>query len=162
MLFDLGPNYGGANEDNGDLLQKVPCMHCSTQCPQPCSRPYWCMPLPKTPGPSRASLGQSLVGSLLLSPGSWCIQDSVCALPESVFPVLYKFWQFCGGLMAISSKSIYAIPRSTAPRAPAPAAVHCWTCTSSGGTQTQFCLSLCRVSGPLSPLSISGGYGVWF
>ena len=21
----LGPNYGGGNEDNGDLLQKVPC-----------------------------------------------------------------------------------------------------------------------------------------
>ena len=23
LLFDLGPNYGGGNEDNGDLLQKV-------------------------------------------------------------------------------------------------------------------------------------------
>ena len=33
------------------------------------SRP---MPPPKTPGPSWATLGQSLVGSLLLSPGSWC------------------------------------------------------------------------------------------
>ena len=30
------------------------------------------------------------------------------------------------GLMATSSKRAYAIPRSTAPRAPAPAAVHCW------------------------------------
>ena len=39
LLFDLGPNYGGGNEDNGDLLQKVPCMHCHTQCPRPCSRP---------------------------------------------------------------------------------------------------------------------------
>ena len=39
LLFDLGPNYGGGNEDNGDLLQKFPCTHCSTQCPQPCSRP---------------------------------------------------------------------------------------------------------------------------
>ena len=29
-------------------------------------------------------------------------------------------------LMAISSKRAYAIPRSTAPRSPAPAAVHCW------------------------------------
>ena len=29
------------------------------------------------------------------------------------------------GLMATSSKRAYAIPRSTAPRAPAPAAVHC-------------------------------------
>ena len=39
LLFDLRPNYGGANEDNGDLLQKVPCMHCHTQCSWPCSRP---------------------------------------------------------------------------------------------------------------------------
>ena len=31
-----------------------------------------------------ASLGQSFVGSLLLSPGSWCAQGSVCALQESV------------------------------------------------------------------------------
>ena len=28
LLFDLRPNYGGDNEDNGDLLQKVPKMHC--------------------------------------------------------------------------------------------------------------------------------------
>ena len=41
-------------------------------------------PLPETPGHSRASLGQSLVGSLLLSHGSWCAQGSASALPESV------------------------------------------------------------------------------
>ena len=39
-----------------------------------------------------ASLGQALVGSLLLSPRSWCM-GCVCALPESVSPVLCKFWQ---------------------------------------------------------------------
>ena len=33
LLFDLRPNYGGGNEDNVDLLQKVPCTHCSTQGP---------------------------------------------------------------------------------------------------------------------------------
>ena len=38
------------------------------------------MLLPETPGHSLASLGQSLVGSLLLSPGSWCTQGFVCAL----------------------------------------------------------------------------------
>ena len=27
LLFDLRPNYGEGNEDNGDFLQKVPCMH---------------------------------------------------------------------------------------------------------------------------------------
>ena len=54
-------------------------------------------PLSETPGHSRASLGQSLVGSVLLSPGSWCTQGSVYALPESVFPVLCKFWWLhCG------------------------------------------------------------------
>ena len=26
LLFDLRPNYGGGNEVNGNLLQKVPCM----------------------------------------------------------------------------------------------------------------------------------------
>ena len=37
---------------------------------------------PETPGHSQASLGQSLVESLLLSPGSWCTQGFVCALQE--------------------------------------------------------------------------------
>ena len=55
-------------------------------------------PLPETPGHSWASLGQSLVGSLLLSPGSWCAQGSVCALQESVSPVLCKFWWLYGGV----------------------------------------------------------------
>ena len=39
LLFDLRPNYGGGTEDNGDLLQKVLCRHCFTECPQACSRP---------------------------------------------------------------------------------------------------------------------------
>ena len=49
------------------------------------------MPLLETPGHSQASLGQSLVGSFLLSPGSWCPKGFVCALQESVSPVLWKF-----------------------------------------------------------------------
>ena len=48
-------------------------------------------PPPDTPGHSQASLAQSLVGSLLLSPRFWCIQCFVCALQESVSPVLGKF-----------------------------------------------------------------------
>ena len=70
LLFDLRPNYGGGNEDNGDLLQKVPCMHCCTQCPQPCSRRPLTHASTETPGQSQASMGQSLVGSRLLSPRS--------------------------------------------------------------------------------------------
>ena len=45
-------------------------------------------PLPETPGHSQASLGQSLVGSLLLSPGFRCTQGFVCALWS-------LFTQFC-------------------------------------------------------------------
>ena len=35
LFFDLRPNYGGGNEDNRELLQKVLCMHCHTQCSRP-------------------------------------------------------------------------------------------------------------------------------
>ena len=81
-------------------------------------------PPPETPGYSQASLGQSLVGSLLVSSGSWSTQGFVCALQESVSPVLCKFWGLYSGLMATSSRRAYAIPRSTAPRAPVPVAGH--------------------------------------
>ena len=52
LLFDLRPNYGGGNEDNGDLLQKVPCTHCYTQCLQPAAGHHWPTPLLETPGHS--------------------------------------------------------------------------------------------------------------
>ena len=121
----------------------------------------------ETPGHSWASLGQSLVGSLLLSPGSWCIEGSVCALPESISPVLYKFSWLYGGLMATSSKRAYAIPRSTAPRAPAPTAVHCWPIPPQQTPKHSSVSASMGSLGPgahkvcLSSLSISGGYGVW-
>ena len=37
-------------------------------------------------------------GQLLLSPGSWCAQGFVCALQESVFPVLCNFSWLYGGV----------------------------------------------------------------
>ena len=87
---------------------------------------HWPMPLLESPGYSWASLGQSLVRSLLLSPGSWCTQDSVCALQESVSQILCKSGSSMVGLMAMSSKRAYAIPKSAAPKAPDHLAVHCW------------------------------------
>ena len=56
------------------------------------------MPPPQTPGQSQASLGQSLVGLLILSSGSWCTKGYVCVLQESISPVLCKFWQLYGGV----------------------------------------------------------------
>ena len=86
----------------------------------------WPIPLPETPGHSRASLGQSFVESLPLFPGSWCAQGSVCALPESVSPVLCKFWRLYGGVNGNLLQEAYATPRSAAPRTPVPVAGHCW------------------------------------
>ena len=63
--------------------------------PDPAAGHHWPMPLPETPEHSQASLGQSLLGSLLPSPGSWCTQ--LLFVPtKSLFP------QFCvssGGSM---------------------------------------------------------------
>ena len=61
--------------------------------PDPAAGHCQSMPPLKTPGHSQESLSQSLVGSLLLSPGSWCAQDFVCALQESVSPVLWKVYK---------------------------------------------------------------------
>ena len=66
--------------------------------PNPAAGHHQPTPLLETPGHSWASLGQSLVGSLPLSTGSCCTQGYVCALPESVSPVLCKFWRLYGGV----------------------------------------------------------------
>ena len=49
--------------------------------PNPAAGHHEPTPLQETPGHSQTSLGQSLVGSLLLSPG---VQGSVCVLQESI------------------------------------------------------------------------------
>ena len=64
--------------------------------PSPAAGHHQPTPLPETPGHSEASLGQSLVRSLLLSPGSWCAEGFVCALQESVSLVPCKFWRLYG------------------------------------------------------------------
>ena len=66
--------------------------------PNPAAGRHQPMPPPETLGHSWATLGQSLVGSLLPFPGSWYKQGFVCALQEPVSPFLCKFWQLCGGV----------------------------------------------------------------
>ena len=114
LLSDLRPSCGGGNEDDGSFKRSH--ADTATVCPWPCSRP----PL------THASAGNSwtLTGksgsvsgghcSFLLGPDT----HKLLSVPsKSLFP------QSCvssGGLMATSSERAYAIPRSTAPRAPAP------------------------------------------
>ena len=93
--------------------------------PNPAAGHHRPMPPMETPGHSQASLGRSLVGSLLLSPGSWYAQGSVCALQESISQSCVSSGSSMVGLMVKPSTRAYAIPTSAAPRAPAPVAVHC-------------------------------------
>ena len=89
--------------------------------------------------------GQSLVGSLLLSPGSWCTQGSVCALQEPVSPVLCKFWRLYGGVHGDLLGLCHT--QACCTQSPWPCGSPLPTRTSTGDAQKQFCLSLCGVSG---------------
>ena len=134
LLFVQKPNYGGGNEDHGDLLQKVPCTHSCTQYPQPCSRP----PVTHTSVRDSWTLRRVWVSllwghfSFLLGPGA----HKILFVPfKSLFP---QFFVSSGGsmlgLMAISSKRAYAIPKSTNSPCCSPLLTH----TSTGDSQTQF------------------------
>ena len=92
LFLDLRPNYGGGKEDNGDLLQKVPCMHCCTQCLQPCSRPLL---IHASARDSWTLMGMSKsVSCGVIALFSWILVRTsfVCALQESVSLVLCQFW----------------------------------------------------------------------
>ena len=70
LLFDLKQNYGGGNEDNGDLIQRSHAHSGTLSAPNPAAGHRQPTPLPETPGHSQASLSQTLVRSLLLCSGS--------------------------------------------------------------------------------------------
>ena len=146
LLFDLRPNHGGGNEDNGDLLPKVLFKHCCTQCPRLCSRP------PLTHVSARDSWTfMSKSGSVscgVTIPFSWIL---VCT--RFCFALLASVSQSCVssrgsvvGLMVTSPNRAYAIPKSAVPRASSPAAVHCCPVPLQE-TLKHFLLSLCGVSG---------------
>ena len=119
----LGPNYGGGNEDNGNLLQKFPWTLCYTQCPSTLQQATTDPPLSLCQRLLDAH-GQVCVSllwghcSFLLGPAG----HMVLFVPSnSLFP------QSCvssGGsmvaLMVTSTKRTYSTPRSAAPRGPAP------------------------------------------
>ena len=104
--------------------------------------------------------------SFLLGPGA----HSLLFMPsKSLFPQpCVSSGSLMVGLTATSSKSAYVIPRSTTPRAPAPEAVCCWpippqeTLKHSSVSVSVGCLGPGAHKFCLSPLSISGRYGVWF
>ena len=92
-------------------------------------------------GHSQSSLGQSLVWSLLRSPGSWCSQGSVCALQESTSPVLCQFWWLCGGVNGDLLQEGLCHTQVCCTQSPCICSSSLLARTSTGDTQTQFCLS---------------------
>ena len=81
LLFGLRPICGRSNPSTPLLPRLLYSMPLTID---PCLS--W--RLPDNPW---VSLTQALLGSLLLSPWSWSVQGFVCALQESVSPVLWKF-----------------------------------------------------------------------
>ena len=80
------------------------------------------------------------------SPGSWCAQGSVCALQNSISPVLCKFWWLSGGLTGDLLQEGLCHTQVYCTQSPCPCSSPLLTHTSSGDIQIQFCLSLCGVS----------------
>ena len=98
----------------------LPTLHQATADPRLCQR------LLDTHGQGWVSLFWGHC-SFLLDPGT----HKVLFLPsKSLFPQSYvSSGGSMTGLIVASSKRAYAIPRSAAPRAPAPVAGHCWPIT---------------------------------
>ena len=113
--------------------------------PNPAAGHHQPTPLPEIPGPSQACLGQCLVGSLLFSPGS--TQGFVRALQESVSPVLCKFWWLYSGVNGDLLQEGLCHSPVYCTQSPCPCSSPLLTHTSLGDTQTQFCLSVCGISG---------------
>ena len=113
--------------------------------PSPAAGHHRPTPPLETPGHSQASLGQSLVGSLLLSPGFLCTRFCLCP-PRVYFQVLCKFWQLCGGVNGDLLQEGLHHTQVCCTQSPYPCGSPLLTHTSTGDTQTQFCLSLCGIS----------------
>ena len=143
----LGPDYGAGNEDNGDLIQKVPCLYCYTQCPQPCRRPlpthtsardFWTLT-----GKS-ASVSCGVIGLF-----SWvlvCKTFFLCP-PIVCCPVLCRFWWLYGGVNGDLLQEGLHHTQVCCTQSPCPCGSPLLTHNSMGDTQAQFCLSLSGVSG---------------
>ena len=140
LLFYLRPKYGGGNEENGNLLQNVPCTYRRTQCPQPCSRP------PPTHASARDSwtlTGKSgSVSCEVTAPFSWVLVHKVLFVPsKSLFPVLCKLWRLYGRVNGNLFQEDLCNSQVSCTQSPSSGGKALLTCTSTGDTQTQFCLS---------------------
>ena len=165
QLFDLRPNNGGGDEDNGNLLQKVLCIHCHTQCPRPCNRPP---PTHASTIDSWTLAGKSgSVSCGVTAHFSWvlvCTGFSLCP-PRVCFHRLCKFWWLYGGVIGDLLQEGLCHTQVQGTQSPFPKTGHRWPSppqetlkhSNVGLAQCLWGL-LVHTSFSLSPLSISGGF----
>ena len=86
LLFDLRANYGGVMKIRATSFKRSYACAAALSASDPAADHHSPSPPLKTPGHSQASLGQSFVRSLLLSPGA----HKVLFVPsKSLFPQSY-------------------------------------------------------------------------
>ena len=111
--------------------------HCYTNCPEPRNRP------PPTHWRLLDTHRQVWVSPCgVTAPFSWVlVHTRFCLCPPRVyFPVLYKFWQFCGGVNGNLLQEDLCQTQVCCTQSPCPCNSPLLTCTSIRDTQTQFCL----------------------
>ena len=168
LLFDLRPNYGGSNEDNSDLLQKVPCTHSYTRCPQPCSRSL--LTQTSTRDSWTLTSKSRSVSCGVTAPFSWvlvCTRFCLCP-PRVCFPVLWKFWRLYSGVNGDLLQDGLCYAQFYCTQSPCPCSSPLLTGTSAGDIKhSSVSVSVGSLDSGvhkvcLNTLSVSGGYGVWF
>ena len=165
LLFTWGQTMVEVMKIMATSLQRSHSGTATLSVPNPAAGHHQPTPPPETPGHSLASLGQSVLGSLLLSSGSCCIR--FCwALQESTSQSCVSSGSSVVGLMVTSSKRAYATPKAAALRASVPAADHRRPVPPQEMLRHRSVSVFVGSLGPgahkvcLSPLSISGRNGV--
>ena len=92
LAIYLGPNYVELMKIMATSFKRSHACTAALSTPSPAAGHHWPMSPLQISGHFWASLGQSFVGSLLLSPGSWCAQGCFCPPRVSVSSVL---WELC-------------------------------------------------------------------
>ena len=122
LLFDLRPNCGGGDEGNGTSFRRSQdaLLHSA---PHPATGRRRPTPPLEAPGHSGQVWVRRLCGHcpFLLDHGAHRV---LLCLPSVSFPACVSSGVSMVGLMVTSSERAYVRPRSVAPRAPAPEAVH--------------------------------------
>ena len=104
----------------------------------------------RLPDPPQTPTGKSRTVSCGVTvPFSWVLVHKVLLCPpRDYFPVLCKFWQLYG---RVKGNLLPEYLCHTHTQSPCPCSRPLMTCTTTGDTQTQFCLSLCGGPGSWCP-----------